>query len=438
MFKDAFIKKVVFRDRIKLLKERNNIYNKNLSNESIYVYQLNKFNLQWRTIVRDNKFYKYWYKKHNLPSQIANLEDLQGFPILTKKDIQEHRDLIFSNSPNCPVISTGGSTGEPTQFPTSRIELLNNYANTYSGRGWCNISPLDEIILFWGHSHLFGTGLKGKVNQVKRNLSDYLINTRRFNAYDMSVDTIDKYAKIINESNPKAIIGYTSLIYKLAKYFKENNLDIGEKSNLQAIIVTSETVTQLDVKLIEEVFMTPCVLEYGMAETGVIAYSKYNSTDLRFFWDSFIGLKDSDNILNITTIHDKVFPLINYRTDDIISTNDKHSILNISSIDGRKKDILKIISNDKLFEISGILLIHALKLYDGIFEIQFVQKEHGKVSIHFTANRKMNIQQVLKFFIENIKVDYPNIDPNCFDIVQVVSISKTIAGKQKLITKENI
>ena len=96
MFKDAFIKKVVFRDRIKLLKERNNIYNKNLSNESIYEYQLNKFNLQWRTIVRDNKFYKYWYKKHNLPSQIANLEDLQGFPILTKKDIQEHRDLIFS------------------------------------------------------------------------------------------------------------------------------------------------------------------------------------------------------------------------------------------------------------------------------------------------------------------------------------------------------
>ena len=36
------------------------------------------------------------------------------------------------------------------------------------------------------------------------------------------------------------------------------------------------------------------------------------------------------------------------------------------------------------------------------------------------------------------KVDYPNIDPNCFDIVQVVSISKTIAGKQKLITRENI
>ena len=192
----------------------------------------------------------------------------------------------------------------------------------------------------------------------------------------------------------------------------------------------------MDVKLIEEVFRTPCVVEYGMAETGVIAYSKRDSKDLRVFWDSFIGLKDSNNILNITTINDKLFPLINYRTDDIISTNDDHSILKMSSINGRKKDIVEIVSNGKLLEISGILLIHALKLYKGIFEIQFIQKEHGKVSIHFTANSEMNIPKVLNYFIENIKVDYPDLDSDCFDIVQVDSIPKTIAGKQKLIIRD--
>ena len=283
---------------------------------------------------------------------------------------------------------------------------------------------------------MFGTGIQGQINQVKRSLSDYLINTKRLNAYDMSVGTLDKYYKIIKKSDPKAILGYTSLIYKLAKYIKENNLNVGDKSNLEAIIVTSETVTQMDVKLIEEVFRTPCVVEYGMAETGVIAYSKRDSKDLRVFWDSFIGLKDSNNILNITTINDKLFPLINYRTDDIISTNDDHSILKMSSINGRKKDIVEIVSNGELLEISGILLIHALKLYKGIFEIQFIQKEHGKVSIHFTANSEMNIPKVLNYFIENIKVDYPDIDSDCFDIVQVDSIPKTIAGKQKLIIRD--
>ena len=81
-------------------------------------------------------------------------------------------------------------------------------------------------------------------------------------------------------------------------------------------------------------------------------------------------------------------------------------------------------------------MIHALKLYKGIFEIQFIQKEYGKVRIHFTANSEMNIKHVLNYFIENIKIDYPSIDSDCFDIFQVDSIAKTIAGKQKLIIRD--
>jgi len=436
MVKDFFIKNIVFKHRIKLLNESISVYDKILSNESIYEYQIVKFNLQWSKIIRDNEFYKYWYSKHNLPSQITDLSELKDFPILTKKDIQEHFDLIFSNIPNGLTVSTGGSTGEPTQFPTSRFEQLNNYANTYTGRRWCNISPLDETVLFWGHSHMFGSGIQGQLKQLKRSLSDYLVNIKRLNAYDLSVTTLDKYYQIIKKSNPKAILGYTSSIYKLAKYINENALNVGDKSNLEAIIVTSETVSSGDIKLIEEVFGAPCVVEYGMAETGVIAYSKSDSKDLRVFWDSFIAFKDRTNILNITTINDRLFPLINYRTDDIISTNDNYSILKMSSVNGRNKDILKIISNGKVYELSGILLIHALKLYKGIFEIQFIQKQQGKVKIQFTANIEMNINDVLNYFIKNINFDFPDIKRDCFEIVQVDFITKTIAGKQKLITKE--
>ncbi len=436
MIKDFLIRNIVFKHRIKLLNERISIYDRILSNESIYEYQINKFNLQWRKIILDNEFYKYWHAKHNLPNQIADLSELKDFPILTKKDIQDHYDLIFSNIPNCRTVSTGGSTGEPTQFPTSRFEQLNNYANTYTGRGWCNISPLDETVLFWGHSHLFGSGIQGQYKQLKRSLSDYLVNIKRLNAYDLTVTTIDKYYQIIKKSNPIVILGYTSSIYKLAKYIKENGLNVGDKSNLAAIIATSETVSSGDVGLIEEVFGVPCVVEYGMAETGVIAYSKSDAMDLRIFWDSFIAFKDRRNILNITTINDRLFPLVNYRTDDIISTNDNCSILKMSSVNGRNKDIVKIISNGKVYELSGILLIHALKLYNGIFEIQFIQKQQGRVKIEFIANIEMNVTDVLNYFIKNINVDFPDIKKDCFDIVQVNFITKTIAGKQKLITKE--
>lgn len=436
MVKDLFIRNLIFKNRIDLISQKKKLYNSSKSKKDIHDYQLKSFNDQWSIIIKNNPFYENWKKIHSLPNKINNLEELREFPILNKKIIQDNQELIFANLKNYKTVSTGGSTGEPTKFPTLEAEQINNYANAYLGRSWFGVSPLDEILLIWGHSHLFGQGIIGQYNNIKRIIYDYLINTRRLNAYDMSIDTLLKYSKIITKLNPKIIIGYTSIIYKLAKYIKENNLRIGDKSNLKGIVVTSETVTKLDVNLIEEIFQVRCIIEYGMAETGVLSYTQKSNRRMRFFWDSFIGTKDHNNILHITTIHEKAFPLINYRTDDLITTNDNISTINIESINGRSKDILTVFLAGRLIEISGILIIHALKSFKGIFEIQFVQREHGKVSIHFTAKYKMNIPKVLNYFIENIKVDYPNIDSNCFDIVQVDFIPKTIAGKQKLIIRD--
>ena len=48
--------------------------------------------------------------------------------------------------------------------------------------------------------------------------------------------------------------------------------------------------------------------------------------------------------VNITTINDRVFPLINYRTEDLIETNDNNSILQFQKILGRKNDFLNNIN----------------------------------------------------------------------------------------------
>ena len=39
---------------------------------------------------------------------------------------------------------------------------------------------------------------------------------------------------------------------------------------------------------------------------------------MKLFWDTFIGIKNDENVLNITTINDRIFPLINYSTNDLI------------------------------------------------------------------------------------------------------------------------
>jgi phenylacetate-CoA ligase len=435
MVKNFLIRNLIFKNRIGLIPEKKSLYNGSKSKKDIYDYQLRAFNNQWSKIIKENKFYKFWTEANKLPNQIDGLEDLSNFPVLTKKVIQKHSDLIFSNLSNNQFVITGGSTGEPTKFPTSKVEQINNYANAYLGRSWFGVSPLDEILLIWGHSHLFGTGIIGQFNNIKRIIYDSLINTRRLNAYDMSIDTLNKYYLILLKSNPVLIIGYTSVIYKLAKFIKENNLIIGDKSNLKGIVVTSETVTKLDVDLIEEIFQVQCIIEYGMAETGVLSYTQKSNRSMKFFWDSFIGTKDHNNILHITTIHEKAFPLINYRTDDLITTNDNISIINISSINGRSKEILTVFLSGRLIEISGILIIHALKSFKGIYEIKFSQKNEGKINVDFTANNKIDIRKVSNYFIENLRIDYSKIDSSCFIFTQVDFIPKTISGKEKIIVK---
>ena len=436
--KKFILKNTVFKKRLKLLKDKKELYKTMVEPKDIYEYQLNKFNLMWENAYNNIPFYTMWKEKYNLPSKIKSIEEIKDFPILTKKDIQQNQDLIFNHLKNYKTLSTGGSTGEPTKFPYMQFEMEERWASAYVARNWWSIKPLDAILLFWGHSHLFGTGLKGKINQFKRVVADWLINTKRLNAYDMSIDTLEKYYQDVKKSNPKSIFGYTSSIYKLAKYIDDNNLDIGDKSNLKAVIVTSETVTSSDVKLIEKIFKVPCVSEYGLAELGIVSYSHNSSNNIDIMWDLFIATKSENNILNITTLYDKKFALINYNTDDTVSILEeyKSSLIRLNSIDGRVQDVLNIQTIDnKVLSLSGILMIHILKGFPNIYEISFKQLLNNKIKISIVSDKEVDLKTIKKFFIDIIKKDHPTLNGECVFIEQIEEVTKTVAGKTQLISE---
>lgn len=432
--KEYILKNTILKRRLKLLDEKKELYKNIYSSEKIYEYQLSRFNEIWQKVYKEIPFYKMWKEKNNLPDNIKSIEELKSFPLLTKKDIQQNSECIFGYLKGYSTISTGGSTGEPTKFPFKKMEIEDNYATNYLARSWWGFEPLDKVLLFWGHSHLFGSGVKGKINQYKRVISDWLINTKRLNAYDTSFNTLVKYVKELNSFKPKFIVGYTSVIYKLAKYIKENDLKVNSE-NLKGVIVTSETATKSDVELIEDVFNVPCIIEYGMAETGIIAYRSKKSNTIALMWDSILGIQKEKSLV-VTTLHNKLFPLINYQTDDLIITHDIESILNIDFIAGRNKDILKVATQNGLLELSGILMVHVLKGFKGIYDIQFIQLEKNKVKILFTVEIDIDNSKVKKYFLDNIKQDHLDILEDSFEFVQVEEVEKTIAGKIKLISGE--
>lgn len=435
--KDALVKCLLLRKRLKATEDKMRLYQHIVDDGEIVERQIRRFNLVWKRCLESIPFYQLWRDKHHLPDRISCLRELQDFPLITKRVIQEHQDLIFQNGRIRRAISTGGSTGEPTRFPFSSDDVRPAaYANVYMGRSWWGIDPLDPMLLFWGHSHLFGTGARGLWSHYKRKLYDICLNVRRLNAYDMSIGTIEEYYREYRRSNPSVILGYTSCIYKLAKYMFEHQLDCGSKERLKAIIVTSESATGSDVELISNVFGVPVIIEYGMAETGVIAYSHETTWKLRVLWDSFIATAGDDRILNVTTISDRFFPLINYRTDDVVEVLREAggSLLELGSIQGRKQDVLKIGALDGSYlEVSGILLVHVLKSYPHLYSIQCEQLEQNTVRILLAADRPLNLSDVKDYFIREVRKDHANIDANCILMEQVESVSKTLAGKEGLV-----
>jgi phenylacetate-CoA ligase len=433
MIKEFALKNTVFKKRLALIEEKKRLYSVITHKDDIESYQIEQFNRVWNDVIINNPFYKMWKDKYNLPSKIKNIDELKDFPILTKKDIQENQDLIFGCIDNYLIISTGGSSGEPTKFPTSKEEQDINYANNYMAKEWWGLNPLDSILLIWGHSHLFGNGLRGKINQYKRVLSDWLINTKRLNAYDMSVDSLESYCEILREYNPKFIIGYTSAIFKLAKYMKENNIVLEVGGQLKGVIVTSETVSQDDVNIIEGVFKVPCIVEYGMAEAGVVSYSQTNSNAMDVFWDSFIVRKDKNNSLLVTTISGKVFPLINYQTDDVIDSNDNINVLNINNIKGRKNDFIKILVDSKIVDVHSEFFTHIMKSIENIINFKLIQKKDLSIEIQYVST---TVQDISSSFFKEVFKEFPKININDFTFISVNDIEKTIAGKSKWIVIE--
>ncbi len=433
MLVKRILRNTIFKNRIAQIKSKQRLYQDTTNASEIRSYQVSRFNEVWSYSYQNIPFYTMWKEKHSLPDFVENINDISMFPALTKSDIQENYELIMSNLAKCKTVSTGGSTGEPVKFPTSKQESDYSYANHYLARGWWNINPLDKVLLFWGHSHLFGNGVKGKLNKHKRLLFDRIIGTHRISAYNMSEDRLKLLHGQIYESNPTMVLGYTSTIYKIAKYIDENGLSIGEKPNLKGVVVTSESVSDYDVEIIEKVFQVPCIIEYGMAETGAIAYSKNKTQHLTVLWDSYIAQKDEIGALFLTTISDKLFPLINYQTNDIIETEDKDSILTITKIIGRKNDFIKILVGEQFIDVHSELFTHVLKAIPGIVNFQIVQKKNNQIVINYISRLNVNVKT---YFFNEIKKEYPLINEDIFTFSMVDEIEQTIAGKSKWILIE--
>jgi phenylacetate-CoA ligase len=395
--------------------------------------QVDGFNRIWRHCVAEVPFYQRWSRTHGLPERITRLADLADFPVLRKRDVVDHEDEIFQHGRIKDYCSTGGSTGTPMRFPRQPRDTLDAYANLYVGRGWWGLRPFDSFVHLWGHAHLFSTRPHRWLIKARRALADRFVNGTRLNAYDQSEAAVRSHYRAVIARDATYLVGFTSTLFKLARFMQSEGL--APPARLRAVVVTAEMVTPAEVELIETAFRVPVVVEYGAGEVGVIAVSRGQTWPLQVFWDSVLVRPADGGGVRLTTLNDRLFPLINYDIGDLvdIADGDADTVIRIASVRGRQQDVIRVSSRDgATIELLALMPIQILKYQPGIVAVQFRQDGPGRLRIFLQMRDEPRLSDVAAVFTREVLRYQPTFDPTSVTFELVDEPALTPAGKHRL------
>jgi phenylacetate-coenzyme A ligase PaaK-like adenylate-forming protein len=423
--------------RYALLRTKQERYTRAWTVEEIAAFQIERFNAAWSAAVGRYRFYAEWKRRHGLPARIADLAEVRGFPILRKADVQEAEASIRADAGHAGVAITGGSTGEPCRFPVDAHDLDVEYANMYLGRSWWSVHPLDPVVLIWGHGHLFKGPVAGRFKWLARRVRDALINTVRLNAYNLGPETVAGYFSTLCRRPGSTVVSYASAFSKLLDYLDDSGED-PRRARVRNVILTSELTFPGDFDRIRRHFGVEPVIEYGMAETGPIAYSQGACDHLVVFWDSFHTYLTSEQEIVVSTLWDRRFPLINYGTGDLAEVNggsDAPSLLTCRAILGRVHETVDVPRlAGSVTTCHSNLFMAILAQINGVRSFMIVQSE-GKVSVLVKLAPSADMSEVRRLFLERLRREIPDVVEAAFVFELLRDEVRTLAGKRRFVLR---
>ena len=425
------------RKRLQLLAERQELHRHITDPRDIAQHQLTAFNSVWRMATRRYRFYAEWRRRHGLKEQLGDLAELRQFPILRKQDIEANFHTIAEDARPCGFIGTGGSSGPATWFPRGAEDHAFLHSNLYLGRSWAGIAPGDNIVLIWGHEHLYGFGMKGRLNRAKRQLMDRLIGTERLSVYRLDDESVAAYFETIRARPGAVVVGYVSAIRKLLDFVERSGID-GRDARIRAVVFCSETVFARDLRRVSALLGAAPLIEYGMGETGVIAYSTPEASALTFLWDAFhCHVTDAGELL-VTSLQPFRFPLIQFGTGDRVQQLEGGDALpfRCARIAGRTRAPLELTLRDgRRVEVHSELLEDCLDLVPEV-RSYLIRQKGDEIEIAVRIAGDGGLEATRRRFLDVIGRHCGELDESRLRFAPLAAEPYTVAGKRQYVVRE--
>ena len=210
-------------------------------------------------------FYREQFKRVGFNPDVAALPDeLDRLPLLTKDDIRDRRDGLYSDEYRRDTLveaKTGGSTGTALRVHAdTRCQALRNAAAMRSDTwaGWRAGMPVAAL---WGNPPAFTT--------LRPWLRNTLYDRLTFlDTMNLTPDTMTRFFHDCEQRSPYALYGHAHSLYIYAAFLKDARFKPAAPSG---IIATSMMLLDPERRVIEEVFGIPVSNRYGCEEVGLIA-----------------------------------------------------------------------------------------------------------------------------------------------------------------------
>jgi phenylacetate-CoA ligase len=419
-----------------LIDQQSTFYSQKRSAKEIQTWQLACFQENWTRVRKNVPYYAQLGDK--VPAKFDSWDQFKTtVPLIDRKEVQQHGSALADRSRPADFLrTTGGSTSEPVQLPAWNSELEYANADFWLARSWLGISPSDKLFLIWGHSHLLGSGLKGKLNGLRRTLKDALLGYYRFSAYDLSPQAMQRAGDALLDFRPAYVIGYSVALDAFAQANAERAEQL-KKIGLKAVIATAEAFPTSDSRQrISEVLGSPVVMEYGAVESGPIAQETPGHRFQVFWKHWYIETIPSEHLAGafdvlLTSLYPRCFPLIRYRTGDLISEDSNSSDFEqtFERVIGRCNDFIQVKTGAL---IHSEAFTHAVKECAFVMGFQVVQCANGDIRFNYVPAPRCAVNEA------EIRRRLTMIHPALGEVTlsSVQTIPQTIAGKTRAIVRE--
>jgi len=329
---------------------------------------------------------------------------LGSFPVLTKDAFRGNpHDFLATGVQVGDLIAnrTGGSTGEPLQFYLDRTTVEMYEACRFRGLGWHGIRPWDRSVMVWGQP----LGLSRLEHKKNRTLERILKNRIAISAYALNMEEIDAYTGTINAYRPDYIYGYSSALYTMARMMEATQSRITHR--VKGVVSTAENLFPHQRDVIERVFHSRCVNEYGARDGGIIAYEcQYYSmhVSMESLYVETVELHNNQTTtgsgrLLITDLNNFVMPRLRYEVGDVVrvecskcACGRAHVVL--SAIEGRIDDTFITMNGT---HVHGHLVNHLARDLNAFAQFQVIQHAPDRFEVLIVKNEQTTQEQVERF-----------------------------------------